>query len=104
MGSTRHRAVTIRPAFPDEEPVLRRLAALDSQRLPDGPLLVAEVEGDCWAAVQVDGPGAVADPFRHTAELLDLLRRRAYQLRGAEDYPSTSRTRRLTAPADSISA
>jgi hypothetical protein len=35
--------VTIRPAVPGEGPAVARLAALDSARVPAGPLLLAEI-------------------------------------------------------------
>jgi hypothetical protein len=73
--------ITIRFAYPDDAAALRRLAALDSQPLPPGPLLVAEVGGELWAAVNVTGaPRTIADPFRHTAELGSLLHERAERL------------------------
>lgn len=73
--------ITIRFAYPDDEPALVRLAALDSRPLPPAPRLVAEVDGELWAAVSVTGDrAAVADPFRHTAELVTLLRERAARL------------------------
>jgi hypothetical protein len=72
---------TIRFAYPDDHPALRQLAALDSQDVPDGPLLVAEVGGELWAAVTVlGGRCAIADPFHHTAELVALLHERAERL------------------------
>jgi hypothetical protein len=43
--------LTLRCAYESDAPALRWLAALDSQRVPDGPLLVAEVDGELWAAV-----------------------------------------------------
>jgi hypothetical protein len=73
--------ITIRFAYPDDAGALRRLAGLDSKPLPSGPLLVAEVSGELWAAVSVTGESpAIADPFRHTAELVALLRERADRL------------------------
>jgi hypothetical protein len=72
---------TIRFAYPDDEPALRRLAALDSQPLPGGQLLVAEVGGELWAAVTIsEEPEVIADPFQHTAALVGLLRERARRL------------------------
>ena len=38
-------ALTIRHATIADEPVLQRLAALDSSRVPSGELLVAELDG-----------------------------------------------------------
>ena len=73
--------ITIRFAYPDDAAALRRLAALDSQPPLPGPMLVAEVAGELWAAVSVTGaPRAMADPFRHTAELVALLHERADRL------------------------
>ncbi|MCW2986630.1 MAG: hypothetical protein JWR63_4200, partial [Conexibacter sp.] len=79
--------VTIRPAFPDDAHALARLAALDSSRLPTGPLLLAEIDGEPWAAVALRNGRAIADPFRPTAALVDLLRRRAAQLAAAQERP-----------------
>ena len=73
--------ITIRFAYPDDAEALARLAALDSNTVPAGPLLVAEVDGELWAAVSVASKASViADPFRHTAELVALLRERAAAL------------------------
>lgn len=76
--------VTIRWAQPDDLEALQRVAALDSTRLPDGPLLVAIVDGQIWAALAHDG-SAIADPFRPSGDLVGLLRTRASQL---SDSPS----------------
>jgi hypothetical protein len=77
-------SVTIRPAFPDDAGAVARLAALDSARVPAGPLLLAEVDGAIWAALALDGGRAIADPFRPTAALVELLRGRAAQLRAGQ--------------------
>jgi hypothetical protein len=66
---------TIRFAHPDDEVALRRLAACDSQLPLSGRVLLAEVSGEIWAAISVDGDGrTIADPFRHTASLVSLLK------------------------------
>jgi hypothetical protein len=70
-------AFTIRFAYPDDEAALRRLAAYDSQRPMSGRVLVAEVDGALWAAVSIDDQRVIADPFRHTVALVDVLRQRA---------------------------
>jgi hypothetical protein len=80
--------VTIRYAFPDDREALERLATLDSRPLPEGPMLVAEVEGELWAAVSLVGPEALGDPFRRSAELIALLGERARQLRGDAQHPA----------------
>ena len=69
--------VTIRPAYADDATALHRLAALDSAFVPPARLLVAEVEGELWAALDPDGGTVIADPFRPTAALVALLRLRA---------------------------
>ena len=76
--------VTIRYASPDDAAPVAALAAVDSQPVPEGELLVAEVDGELWAAVSVTGQGTIADPFRPTADVRTLLEARARQLRGQE--------------------
>lgn len=73
-------SVTIRYAFPDDEPSLRRLAVLDSAMTPPAPLLVAEVEGKLRAALSLATGETIADPFHPSTGLIDLLRARAQQL------------------------
>jgi hypothetical protein len=88
--------VTIRPAFPDDAPAVARLAALDSQRPLVGPVLLAEIDGEPWAAIALETARVIADPFRPTAALVDLLRGRAAQLAAAQEVaarPSAQRRR-----------
>lgn len=73
--------VVIRRAHGDDATAVKRLAALDSKNVPTGELLVAEVDGELWAALPLDGGEAVADPFHFTADLVSLLALRATQLR-----------------------
>jgi len=69
---------TIRPAYPDDDVPLRRLAAFDSQRPLEGRILIAEVGGELWAAAGVDRDRRViADPFRRTAALVAILQQHA---------------------------
>jgi hypothetical protein len=75
--------VCIRWALPTDLEALERVAALDSQRLPAGPLVVAIVDGRIWAAVSTVDDGAIADPFVPSGDLVGLLRTRASQLRGS---------------------
>lgn len=74
--------VTIRPAHPDDEPAIWRLAALDSAAVPKGPLLLAEVEGELRAALSLVTHRAIADPFHPTLQIVAMLR--AYTGTGAE--------------------
>jgi hypothetical protein len=74
-------ALKIRNADPVDEAAIARLAQLDSAEAPHGELLVAESGDEVVAALPVDGGRPVADPFRRTAEAVELLRLRARQLR-----------------------
>jgi hypothetical protein len=76
--------VTIRWAVPADLAALERVAGLDSKRLPAGPLLVAEVGGQIWAALSTLDDAAVADPFVPSGDLVGLLRARASQLRESQ--------------------
>ena len=73
-------AVTIRRATSNDEAALRRLADLDSTRVPDGPVLMAEIGGRAVAAISVHSGESFADPFVLTLELRRLLELRASQL------------------------
>src|SRR3954453_6159737 len=72
--------VTIRWALPADLPALERVAALDSKRLPAGPLLVASVDGRIQAALAPLDRSGVGAPFRPPADLLGLLPPRAGQM------------------------
>ena len=74
--------VTLRFATDADAGRLRTLAALDSARVPSGPVLIAEVDGRVRAALPLDGGEPIADPFRRSADLVALLRTRAAQLAG----------------------
>jgi hypothetical protein len=71
------KTLTIRPADLTDLAGLDRLAGLDSASPPTGDVLVAEVGGELWAAVEIDTGAAVADPFRPSGELVELLRMHA---------------------------
>jgi hypothetical protein len=75
--------VVIRYARPDEADALATLAKLDSSRAPRGDVIVADVQGELWAAVSLDDGHAVANPFRPSGELTFRLSERARELHGA---------------------
>src|SRR3954463_8758724 len=75
--------VVIRYARPEEADALATLAALDSSRAPRGEVIVADVEGELWAAVSLDDGHAVANPFRPSGELTFRLSEHARELHGA---------------------
>ena len=77
--------VTIRRATAADRATLERLAALDSAPAPDGDVLMAEVGGEAVGAIEVASGATIADPFRPTAELVELLSLRAARLRGGSD-------------------
>jgi hypothetical protein len=76
--------LTIRPADVADAGALARLAALDSAYPPTGDALLAEVGGELWAALEIESGAAIADPFRPSGELVDLLRLRAAPVNGAK--------------------
>jgi hypothetical protein len=77
-----HRAetTTIRRLAAGDAPAAARLAQRDSSRVPAGPLLGAELDGSLVAAISTATRDVIADPFRRTAEIVELLRLRADQL------------------------
>ena len=66
--------VTLRLAEGTDHLSLDRLAQLDTRPLPPGPLLLGERDGWIEAAISLATGELIADPFRRTAELCDLLR------------------------------
>jgi hypothetical protein len=78
------KTLTIRPADAADAGALFRLAALDSAYPPTGDMLIAEVGDELWAAIDVDTGDTIADPFRPSGELVDLLRLRASLLNGEQ--------------------
>jgi hypothetical protein len=69
--------ITIRPAYADDASAVARLAALDSAPIPTGPMLVAEVDGELYAALSLADGGVIADPFHLTRLHVELLRTQA---------------------------
>ncbi len=80
-------ALTIRRASDSDGVALHKLATLDSSPAPGGDVLVAEVGAELWAAVEVESGAAIADPFRPSADLVELLRFRAEAVRGERRVP-----------------
>ena len=76
--------LTLRLADDRDTRRLRILAQLDSAPVPSGPMLIAEVDGRLRAALPLDGGEPIADPFRRSADLIELLRARAAQLAGPD--------------------
>jgi hypothetical protein len=83
--------LAIRVAGRRDACAIRALELLDDHPLSDGPRLLAELGGVPVAAIAVADESIVADPFERTAGVIDLLRIRARQLRGAETLRRTPR-------------
>jgi hypothetical protein len=93
--------VSLRLASPSDLRELERLAALESRALPSGPHLVAERDGRIDAAISLSTHEVVADPFRRTAEICDLLSCHAGEVQVAPDHV---RSTRLAPRADLVPA
>ena len=78
----RYETVTVRVATDRDQAAVRRLAQRDGRPEPGAPVLVAEAEGRLLAARSLADGRSVADPFRHTAHLVELLALRSVHLRG----------------------
>ena len=92
-------AYTIRRASEDDARHLSDLATLDHGRAPGDAALVAELDGEVVAALDLRTHRTVADPFRPTADAVELLRLRAAQLANADEF-----TRAQAAPAPQVAA
>ena len=77
--------VALRLAACTDLDALERLAGLDSRPLPPAPHLIAERDGVICAALSLTTHEIVADPFRRTAELCEMLRCYAGGLRATEE-------------------
>lgn len=88
--------VTVRLARPADTVELFSLAALDSAPAPQGEFLVAESDAHILAALPIGGGPPIADPFRRTTALVQMLELRADQLRaGSRTVAGPSLTDRL---------
>ena len=79
--------ITLRRAVDGDARALATLAELDSQRLPDDEFLIGEVAGQPWAALGIGSGVLLADPYRPTVQLAELLRLRARSMRSIAQLP-----------------
>jgi len=86
--------ITVRYARPQDADALAVLAELDTSPAPRGEIIVAEAEGELWAAVSVDDGNVIATPFRPTGELTYQLLERARRVN-----PASTPGRRRRGPA-----
>ena len=87
--------LTIRRATAADEFAVRRLAALDSAFPPTGEVLLAEMGDELWAALSLDTGATIADPFRPSRDLVELLRFRAGGVKGDARGRTGARARLL---------
>jgi hypothetical protein len=73
--------ITIRFSTDADRKRILELAELDGRAVPQGDVLLAELDGRLVAAVGVADGASVADPFVLTGEVLDVLKLRAEQER-----------------------
>jgi hypothetical protein len=73
--------VTLRLATSADDEGIARLAALYDRRLPSGPLLLAEVDGELQAALTLTSAEELMEPYLPTAALVELLALRVQHLR-----------------------
>jgi hypothetical protein len=97
-------SVTLRRARAEDAPALGRLAALDSHPQLSGAVIVAEVEGEIWAAAEIDGAWVLADPFRPSGELALMVAQRAGDLRLAAARAERRERRKARAAAKALAA
>ena len=96
------KAVTIRRARPEDAWALAALAAIEDAPPLGGEALVAEVEGELWAARSLADGRTLGDPFRPTVEARALLDLRAAHIARAEaSRNGMRRWRRLLASVTS---
>ncbi len=80
--------VAIRLAEAADTRALRDLEELEGHTAGSGPHLIAEDEGTVVAAVSLSDATVVSDPFKPTAEIVALLRRRAETLAARVPCPN----------------
>ena len=90
--------ITIRRLTRDDRSAIARLAQRDSSKVPSEPLLGAEVDGHLLAAISTAGGEVIADPFRPTAAIVDMLRVRAHQIDSQPPPPRRRGLRSLFRP------
>jgi hypothetical protein len=84
--------ITIRRLGAEDAAAVTRLAQRDTARAPRGELIGAELDGHLVAAISTTTGEAIADPFRRTAEIVEMLRVRLSQLNARPTF----RTRLLS--------
>lgn len=76
--------VRIRWATPEDATRIDLLAQLDEAPIPPAPVLLGFVGDELWAAVSLSTGELVAEPFRASAEVAQLVLERGSQLTASE--------------------
>ena len=71
--------ITLRYSKDGDRERIAELAELDGRPAPSGEALLAEAEGRLVAAVGMSDDAVVADPFRPTADVVELMQMRVEQ-------------------------
>ena len=89
-------AVCIRLAGTGDSAAMNRLAELEGRSLPAGDALIAAIDERVLAAISMKSGETLADPFQHTAGLVDqLVGARAHKLGLSTRRGLRARLRRL---------
>ncbi len=72
--------ITLRLSAREGDAAVEQLVQLSGEALPQGPSLVAEVNGEPRVALSLEGGPLLIDPFHPSAELESLLALRLAQL------------------------
>jgi hypothetical protein len=94
--------ITIRRLGAEDAAAVTRLAQRDTARAPSGELIGAELDGHLVAAISTTTGEAIADPFRRTAEIVEMLRVRLSQLNARPTF--RTRLLSLLRPAWNVSS
>jgi hypothetical protein len=87
-STTSTESVLMRRASAEDSARIRTLALLDNKRVPAGPFLVAEADGEIVAAKSLSTGAVVADPFRLTSDAVAMLHLRANQVSATNELPA----------------
>lgn len=96
--------ITIRNSAASDLRALERLATLDGRRLGAHRYLLAEAGGELVAAIPTEGGEAIADPFKRTAAIVELLDLRGRAVTRGAGQRRTGLLRRAVRPLSRAAA
>jgi hypothetical protein len=80
--------LTIRRANDEDDQTLSALATVDSAPPLTGGILVAQLDGTVVAAISLKDGRSIADPFRRSADTVEILRLRRRQEQRKRPVPA----------------